>query len=253
MALSNQLSRAIRIAIGRESLADELITAVDANAVPTADANSLLGNNTGSSADVTSLSASDARTLLGLGTAALGTLGTSANNVVQLNGSAQLPAVSGALLTNLPSSGKLGQVVTSLAGAVQTGTTTVPHDDTIPQNTEGTEFYTLAITPANASSTLLFFVPVQWECTSDYFATFAMFVDTTADAVWAMTQDPTVGVSPHHQMGIFTLSAGSTSARTYKLRGGPATSTTMTINGTASARKMGGIYQSGIIIAEILP
>lgn len=50
-------------------------------------------------------SASTARSNLGLGTAATLNVGTSANNVVQLNGSAQLPAVSGALLTNLPASG----------------------------------------------------------------------------------------------------------------------------------------------------
>jgi hypothetical protein len=50
------------------------------------------------------------RTTLGLGTAATLNVGTSANNVVQLDGTAQLPAVSGALLTNLPvtaSSGRL--------------------------------------------------------------------------------------------------------------------------------------------------
>jgi len=38
-----------------------------------------------------------------LGTAAAEDVGTSANNVVQLNGSAQLPAVDGSLLTDLPS------------------------------------------------------------------------------------------------------------------------------------------------------
>ncbi len=38
----------------------------------------------------------------GLGTASTKTVGTSANNVVQLNGSAQLPAVDGSNLTNLP-------------------------------------------------------------------------------------------------------------------------------------------------------
>jgi hypothetical protein len=40
-----------------------------------------------------------------LGTAAALDVGTSANNVVQLNGSAQLPAVDGSQLTNLPTSG----------------------------------------------------------------------------------------------------------------------------------------------------
>ena len=50
------------------------------------------------------LSASTARTNLGLGTAAVLNVGTGANQVVQLNGSGQLPAVSGALLTDLPAS-----------------------------------------------------------------------------------------------------------------------------------------------------
>jgi hypothetical protein len=49
-------------------------------------------------------SASTARTNLGLGSAAVLTAGTAANNAVQLNGSAQLPAVSGVNLTNLNAS-----------------------------------------------------------------------------------------------------------------------------------------------------
>jgi hypothetical protein len=48
--------------------------------------------------------AATARTNLGLGTAATLDVGTSANNVVQLNSSAQLPAVDGSLLTNVASS-----------------------------------------------------------------------------------------------------------------------------------------------------
>lgn len=46
-------------------------------------------------------SASTARTNLGLGSAALLTAGTSANNAVQLDGSAKLPAVDGSQLTGL--------------------------------------------------------------------------------------------------------------------------------------------------------
>lgn len=64
-------------------------------------------------------SASDQRTTLGLGTAATFNVGTSANNVVQLDGTAKLPAVDGSQLTNLPvqsSSGRLlraPQILTS--------------------------------------------------------------------------------------------------------------------------------------------
>lgn len=48
------------------------------------------------------------RTTLGLGTAATQDTGTSASNVVQLDGSARLPAVDGSQLTNLPASGDGG-------------------------------------------------------------------------------------------------------------------------------------------------
>ena len=47
-------------------------------------------------------SISTARANLGLGSAATLNVGTSANQVVQLNGTAKLPAVDGSLLTNLP-------------------------------------------------------------------------------------------------------------------------------------------------------
>jgi hypothetical protein len=47
--------------------------------------------------------ATTARSTLSLGTASTQNVGTSANNVVQLDGSARLPAVDGSQLTNLPS------------------------------------------------------------------------------------------------------------------------------------------------------
>lgn len=50
-------------------------------------------------------SAATARTTLGLGTAAVLNVGTSASNVVQLNGSGQLPAVDGSLLTGISGGG----------------------------------------------------------------------------------------------------------------------------------------------------
>jgi len=48
------------------------------------------------------------------------TVGTAASNLVQLNGSAQLPAVSGALLTNLPSASPLVLLATATASASAT-------------------------------------------------------------------------------------------------------------------------------------
>ena len=47
------------------------------------------------------------------------------------------------------------QVVNVQSGASATGTTVIPDDDTIPQNDEGDEYLTLAITPKSASNILV--------------------------------------------------------------------------------------------------
>jgi len=64
-----------------------------------------------------------------LTTLATNGIGTSANQIVQLNGSAELPAVSGANLTNLPASG--GTITATASGALANG-------DKVILNTDGT-------------------------------------------------------------------------------------------------------------------
>ncbi len=56
---------------------------------------------------------------------------------------------------------RLVQVVNTETGAVATGTTVMPADNTIPQNTEGDEYMTLAITPTNTNNKLL--IEVEWQ------------------------------------------------------------------------------------------
>jgi len=58
------------------------------------------------------------RTTLGLGSAAVLTAGTSANNAVQLDGSARLPAVDGSQLTNLPAAGATAGFAVAMAIAL---------------------------------------------------------------------------------------------------------------------------------------
>lgn len=62
--------------------------------------------------------AATSRTNLGLGTAATLNVGTGANQVVQLNGSAQLPAVDGSLLTGVSAPGSLTTIASGSFGAV---------------------------------------------------------------------------------------------------------------------------------------
>lgn len=72
-------------------------------------------------------------------------MGTSANQVVQLNGSAQLPAVSGALLTNIPypTSGLFKNGVTTYDPSTASGTQNIAHGlGVIPKKVKITASYT---------------------------------------------------------------------------------------------------------------
>lgn len=90
--------------------------------------------------------ATTARTNLGLGDAATKTVGTSASNVVALDGTAKLPAVDGSLLTNLPSGSVDGTQVTSTG---ETGATKFLREDG-----DGTcSFQSVSITDENLRGT----------------------------------------------------------------------------------------------------
>ena len=144
-------------------------------------------------------------------------------------------------------SGSVIQTVTTQTGAVATGTTDMPYDDTIPQNTEGDEYMTLAITPNNSSNTLIIRV-IAMGAASVAAVRGALFQDSTAGALAAAACSSTAGdVMPFvltHKM-----SAGTTSSTTFKVRIG--SSGTYTFNGAAGGRKFGGVMASSIIIQEI--
>ena len=149
--------------------------------------------------------------------------------------------------------GKLVQMVNTSSGAVATGTTTIPHDDSIPQNSEGVEFFTLAITPTNASNLLV--IDTQCDVSSSISGPssthMALFQDSTANAI-AQSSQTQAGT---HYLNVMFLShymtAGTTSSTTFKVRVGSAGAGTMTLNGTQSARKMGGAKKSYLRIMEI--
>ena len=57
--------------------------------------------------------------------------------------------------------GKIVQVVNVTDHTLSTTTATIPQDNTTPQNTEGLELFTLAITPTSASNKLLILADVN--------------------------------------------------------------------------------------------
>lgn len=116
-------------------------------------------------------------------------------------------------------------------------TTAIPFDDTVPQNTEGTEIITLSITPTSASNKLVFefFLPM-WVGNAVIAATCALFQDSTADAL-AVGSCVNAAANYQQQLGmVHIMDAGTTSATTFKLRVGPS-SNTMYLN-----RREDGLY-----------
>ncbi len=147
--------------------------------------------------------------------------------------------------------GAVIQVVNVQDGATSSGTTLIPQDDTIPQNTEGFEVMTLAITPTNASNILYIDVVVHMGTTAAGYQVVALFQDSTADALAAtghvnVTNDTTVTIKFRHKM-----TAGTTSSTTFKARIGQNNAGTVRFNGNSGARVFGGVAASSITITEI--
>lgn len=149
--------------------------------------------------------------------------------------------------------GKIAQIVNTETGAVQTGTTTIPFDDTKPQNTEGTEFFTVTVTPTDATHKLRIDVTVFATVTTTPWIIAALFQDSGADAIAvaaSFNNLNTAGMTitfTHHMV------AGTTSATTFKVRVGPSSAATVTLNGQSGGRIFGGVAVSGITVTEYAP
>ena len=160
---------------------------------------------------------------------------------------------SGALWVSVGEASKVVQMVNTQTGEVATGTTTTPLDDTIPQNSEGDQYMSLAITPNNASNILV--IEVVWfgASSASTFNTVALFVGTTADALAAVSQ---VGTGSNTSIALpltHKLVAGVTTELTFKVRVGPNSAATITFNGREGARLFGGVASSSITITEYTP
>ena len=137
--------------------------------------------------------------------------------------------------------------------AVATGTTTIPFDDTIPQNTEGDEYMTRAITPTSASNLLIIEARGSYASTMAVNNTMAqaIFQDTTAGALSIMTC-LAGGSVPMELITKHRMLAATTSSTTFKARAGAQGAGTTTFNGNAGARAYGGVYGSFMEVQEIM-
>ena len=159
----------------------------------------------------------------------------------------------GAAWATVGETSKVVQMVNTQTGAVATGTTIMPMDDTIPQITEGDQYMTLAITPVSASNRLIIEVRAMFSVSVIEWGSVALFVGSTANALAAVT---TVnGGAGYGDVLDLThkVTAGVTSELTFKVRIGPGTASTITFNGSGGTRQFGGVAASSITITEYTP
>lgn len=150
--------------------------------------------------------------------------------------------------------GDIAQVTSFTTGTVATGTTVIPGDNTIPQNTEGDQYMQLSITPTSAVNVLV--VEADAQCAHSSAGTvmvLALFQDTTANALAAMSHTHGgAGQTVNLHLRTAPIIANTVSATTFKTRIGGAGAGTTTFNGSAGAQLYGGVMASGMRATEIV-
>jgi hypothetical protein len=145
--------------------------------------------------------------------------------------------------------GSVIQVVNYQTGAVATGTTLIPNDDTIPQITEGNEYMTLAITPTSATSLLEVTVTAISGSSAGNYMCVALFRDSGANAL--ATAFFYTAIDTYYPVTYsYRVVSGSVSATTFRVRIGGNNAGTTTFNGRNGVRLFGGTMASSITIKE---
>jgi hypothetical protein len=144
------------------------------------------------------------------------------------------------------------QRVSTLVVTSTTGTTVIPWDDSIPQITEGDQYMTQAITPKNTNNILVIDALIVFSNSGsvNLELTAALFQDSTANALAAVNSVNAVSLGPMVLPLRYIMTAGTTSATTFRIRAGAQNAGTTTLNGSAGARKLGGAMTSYMMITE---
>lgn len=129
-------------------------------------------------------------------------------------------------------------------------TAVIPTDDTIPQNTEGTEIISLSITPRFATSTILLRFAGQFSTSGVQSGFCALFRGSTSNAIASQFVYSQAGTYQTWNLA-YMDSPATTSATTYSLRVGPGGAATLRLNGTNVQRYMGGSSRAVLTAQEI--
>lgn len=161
---------------------------------------------------------------------------------------------SGTATFQTPASGASGSVVkTSITpyNSTSTGTTTIPFDNTIPQVGEGTEFMTVAYTPAATGNKIRVEATIYGAYSVAATVTAALYQNGGANAIAAVAAQTTTTNQNVQLKLVWEITAASTSAITFSIRVGGSTAGTFTFNGNNGAAVFGGVVASALVVTEI--
>ena len=137
-------------------------------------------------------------------------------------------------------------------GTVATGTTIIPADNTIPQNTEGTQFISKSIAPSSAANVLRVNATVQLQYTASGYIISALFQDSISNALTAQLAYYGADQNPFSHSIAYEMIAGATAQTTFKVRSGGGVAGTVTFSGNNSSSLFSGIMASTLKIEEIM-
>jgi len=151
----------------------------------------------------------------------------------------------------VPRTGQIMQTPSASDGATATGSTALPFDNTIPQNTEGDQYLSLTLTPGSALNLLDIEHSGQYEAVGGAaFISVALFQDSTANALAAEAMHHTANAANYRHTLLHRMLTGTASSTTFKIRAG-ANANTVRFNGASGAGLFGGVGYSWLKAQEI--
>lgn len=156
----------------------------------------------------------------------------------------------GAIATNVVIATPLQEVITPLLTVAQNAAPPAVNDDTIPQLAETDILISAAaFTPKSASSTIVVDYVLNLHNTARVVIVHGIWKDAGTSAIAAGMSTAPGGIGLFQATLLHSEASASTAARTYKV-GAAGTGGSLTINGVAAGRKLGGVMTSYIRVRE---
>jgi hypothetical protein len=151
----------------------------------------------------------------------------------------------------LPTSGTVIDTSYAEIATYSTTTAVIPIDNSIPQNTEGTEIISASITPKTTTNSLRVRFSISMAVGSQDNIIVAMFLNSGTNAICARYSSTAANFSQLMYME-HEFVPGATTSQTVKIRVGTGSGSSLYINGNSVGRLLGGVNSGLLAIEEIV-